>query len=158
MTKRSCEIAVLGAVLLAVAASPGAAKIKPNEVRTGWGFMYGAARRVSPIGKQASLWVSYDAFSANISVFSRDILNGQWALASVRSDPKKKRGIFAEGGAGWGRRTEKVGEPSAKMTKNGLGWQAGLGYRFSPSVYLGVKTYGIGSDSFAPWLTLGVNF
>lgn len=160
--KHRLRVAVtLGIVMILVPASLGFGEerqVKDNEVRTGWGLMYGYARRVAPVGTGSSLWVSYDSFSVSIGIFGPDTLKGSWALASIRTEPVKGRGFFAEAGAGWGRVTEDTGPSSPNKVTDGLGWQAALGYRFTPSWRLDLKAFGVEGESFAPWLTLAFNF
>jgi hypothetical protein len=145
-------------VLLSSAVMAQEQEVKPNELRTGWGVMYGYARRVASAGKQAGIWLSYDAFSADIGIFEKDVVEGQWALASIRTEPPKGRGFFFEAGAGWGRMPEEFGFPVQVTVTDGVGWQAALGYRFSPAFRVDLKALGIEGESFAPWLTIAFNF
>jgi hypothetical protein len=138
------------------------AEVKPNELRTGWLWLYGGARRVASAGKQAGVWLSYDvlSFSLDLDFLGKAVEEWQWALASIRTEPPTGRGIYFEAGAGWGTLREETGSPSSPTIEKttGLGWQADLGYRFTPSRRMDVKANGVSDETFIPWLTLAFNF
>ncbi len=171
-------VVFLAMVIISGVAWAQEAVLKPNELRTGWGAMFGYARCIAPIGQQAALWVSYDVFRAQLAYYDIERLKGKGVLASIRTEPLGGRGLFLEAGAGWGKWVKGKTPPtypaqSESATETiyahpvvddtgqanaGLGWQAAFGYRFSPSFRMDVKVVGVEADSLGPWLTLAFNF